>query len=390
MPNGPLKTLKDTGADLQSAIEGSLRLAGRATADAVVFAGQAEKEVAATAGVALDQTGQVTRAALEAAGKLGVTAANVVGNTGSKLMKNTGAVVGTAGNIVKDVASTAGSITHGTSQITATVANTASQLTSVAAGATIDLSKVAANTSVSVAKNAGAATAAISAQAGKVTKSAAGLVGSTTTAVLDQLTSFTRFVGERGAKSIRNSNSRNALNQISGIHDKQALKSNYNQMMTRTLTEYSTLFNDYNNTFKDIINIFKKNNCQEKRFMRWIRGPGCGAAVIANIESYKMEVSRIGAKFRENLNKIKHLSMKYELAVDSLSATTINELFEKEQAVTREHLATIRNLLQEITDKFDALFTKMQEPVSVSGSTNSVKGGSRRRRPRRRSTRKRV
>ena len=123
--------------------------------------------------------------------------------------------------------------------------------------------------------------------------------------------------------------------------------------------------------------------------MRWIRGPGCSAAVIANIESYKMEVSRIGAKFRENLNKIKTLSMEYELAVESLSATSINELYEKERTVTSKHLETIRTLLQEITDKFDTLFTKMQEPVTV---TANIRGGSRRRRRRlrHRSTQKRV
>lgn len=301
------------GKSLLSTITGAVSVATQATNSAVKVAGQAAS------------------ATMNATGKLGTAALNVAGNTGSQAIRTTGAITNTGLNTTKRVSSAA--------------LNTTAVITESTAAATQQGSKE------------------ILKQAGNITESATFLVGSATTTVTDMLGRLSRGLGEGSRTEISKMAARNKLRGSTSQHFKDALIAEYQTILASTVKQFTSLFQQYNATFKQFVRMYKNMNCA--RGYLW--GHRCSNPTIkANIKGFKDRVGFIGANFTASLTKVKTSIMRYSVEINKLNKGSDEELMTEAKVLTEFNFSQFTGLINKTTEAFDTLFEDMSRPADES------------------------
>ena len=328
-----MASASQAGTNLLSTIAGATEVATRTTNSAVTVAGQAANAAMNITSTAVNTTGKLGVSGLKATEKLGQSAFNVTGNTGSKAIRTTGAITNKGLNTTKRVAN------------------------------------VALNTTAVVAESTAAATQQgskeILKQAGNITESATFLVGSATTTVTDMFGRLARGLGEGSRTEISKMAARNKLRGSTSQHFKDALIAEYQTILATTVKQFTSLFQQYNTSFKQFVRMYKNMNCA--RGYLW--GHRCSNPTIkANIKGFKDRVGIIGANFTASLSNVKTSIMRYSVKINGLNKGSDEELMIEAKALTEANFGQFTALINKTTEAFDTLFEDMSRPAEESSN----------------------
>jgi hypothetical protein len=328
-----VSSLGQAGINLFSTIARSTEVATKTTDRAVEVAGQAANAAMNITSTAVNTTGKIGVSGLKATGKLGTSAFNVAGNTGNKAIRTTGAITNKGLNATKRVAN-----------------------------ATLNTTAVVAESTAAAAQQG---SKEILKQAGNITESATFLVGSATTTVTDMFGRLARGLGEGSRTEISKMAARNKLRGSTSQHFKDALIAEYQTILASTVKQFTSLFQQYNTSFKEFVRMYKNMNCA--RGYLW--GHRCSNPTIkANIKGFKDRVGFIGANFTASLSNVKTSVMRYSVNINGLNKGSDEELMTEAKALTEANFSQFTALINKTTEAFDTLFEDMSRPAEESSN----------------------
>jgi hypothetical protein len=321
-------SLGQAGVNLFSTITRATEVATKTTDRAVEVAGQAANAAMDITSAAVNSTGKIGVSGLQATGKLGTAAFNVTGNTGSKVIRTTG------------------------------------DITKKGLNATQRVANVTLNTTAVIAESTAAAaqqgSTEILKQAGNITKSATFLVGSATTTVTDMFGRLARGLGEGSRTEISKMAARNKLRGSTSQHFKDALIDEYQTILAKRVKQFTSLFQQYNISFKQFVKMYKNMNCDKGYFY----GHRCSNPTIkANIKGFKDRVGFIGADFTASLSNVKTSIILYSVKINGLNKGSDEELMAEAKALTETNFGQFTALINKTTEAFNTLFKDMSKPA---------------------------